>query len=54
MESTDEQRKGNGSLRMWILLGIFLILAGLIVYGHFQQSNHRMEGKLTSEDQVDY
>ena len=54
MESSDGQNKRNSNLRMWILLGIFLILAGLFVYGHFHQTNRRMESKLTNEDQVDY
>jgi len=54
METSGEQHKGNSNLRMWILLGIFLILAGLFVYDHFQQLNHRMESRLTNEDQVDY
>jgi hypothetical protein len=54
VEISDEQRKRNGNLRMWILLGIFLILAGLFVYDHFHQANQRMGSRLTNEDQVDY
>jgi hypothetical protein len=54
MESSDEQKKGTGNLRMWILLGIFLILAGLFVYDHFQQVNHNVGGRVINEDQVDY
>jgi hypothetical protein len=54
MESTDEQNKVKSNLRMWILLGIFLILAGLFVYDHFQQSNRRFESRQSNEDQVDY
>ncbi len=54
MKTSDEHNKRNSNLRMWILLGIFLILAGLFVYDHFQQLNHRMESRSTNEDQVDY
>lgn len=54
MESSDEKDRGISNLRMWILLGIFLILAGLFVYNHFHQSNRHMDKRLTNEDQVDY
>jgi hypothetical protein len=54
MESSEKQKKGNSALRMWILLGIFLILAGLFVYDHVQQVNQHAEPKLTNKDQVDY
>ena len=54
MESSGEQNKGRSDLRMWILLGIFLILAGLFVYDHIHQSKHPIENKLTTEDQADY
>ena len=54
MELSDEQSKGNGNLRMWILLGIFLILAGLFVYDHFHQAKHLLESKQTNEEQADY
>jgi len=54
MESSDGQKQGNGNLRMWILLGIFLILAGFFVYSHFHEANRSMDRKLSNEDQVDY
>ena len=54
MESSDEQNKVSSNFRMWILLGIFLFLAGLFVYDHFHQSNQRMGSKMINEEQVDY
>ena len=54
MESSDEQSKGNGNLRMWIILGIFLILAGLFVYDHFHQAKHQIKSKQKKEEQADY
>ena len=55
MGSTDEQNKGKGNLRMWILLGIFLILAGLFVYDHFHQPIQYKDSKQVKEEQeADY
>jgi hypothetical protein len=54
MESSGGQNKGSSNLRMWILLGIFLILAGLFVYDHVHQANRPMGSKLANEEQVDY
>ena len=54
MESTDRHSKGNSNLRMWILLGIFLILAGLFVYDHFHQENKHIKSKPSSEEMTDY
>jgi hypothetical protein len=54
MESSDEQNKKISNLRMWILLGIFLILAGLFAYDHFHQADKHLKSNLTTEDQADY
>jgi len=54
IESTDRHSKGNSNLRMWILLGIFLILAGLFVYDHFHQENKHKINKPSSEERADY
>jgi hypothetical protein len=54
MESTDEQKQRNRNLRMWILLGIFLILASLFVYDHFHQSVQHKESRQVNEDRADY
>jgi hypothetical protein len=45
--------KGKSSLRMWILLGIFLILAAMLVYNHNHQAKQRTESK-GKDDPVDY
>jgi hypothetical protein len=45
---------GNSNFRMWVLLFVFLFLAGLFVYDHFHQSAQAGEIKMTNEDQADY
>ena len=54
MALRDEYGKRNRNLRMWVLLVIFLFLAGLFVYDHFHQSNRHMENSVTNDDQADY
>jgi hypothetical protein len=54
MKTSDVQNKANSHVRIWILLGICLILAGLFVYGHFHQESQQIESRLTNDDQVDY
>jgi hypothetical protein len=39
---------------MWILLGIFLILAVMLVYNHIHQVKHHTESKVVSDDSMDY
>lgn len=54
MPGSTEQHKGETSLRIWILLCIFLILAGLLVYDQFHQAHQRIDRKMADEDQMDY
>jgi hypothetical protein len=54
MAALDEQNEGKTNLRMWILLVIFLFLAGLFVYDHYHQTNQHLDSKLSNEDRADY
>ena len=51
MESSDKQNKRYSNFSMWILLGIFLILACVFVYDHLHQTNRSMGSKITNEEQ---
>jgi hypothetical protein len=54
MAESREHRIRNSSFWMWILLFIFLFLAGLFVYDHFHQSDRHPKAKLSSEEPTDY
>lgn len=48
------RQKGKYSLRMWILLGIFLILAAVLIHNHIHQVKHHTEDKVVIDDSMDY
>jgi hypothetical protein len=39
---------------LWILPGIFLIPAAMLVYNHIQQVKHHKENKVAIGEQTDY